>query len=36
LFGSCPQTRQTRALMMKIHARILANFKTLFEISSNS
>jgi len=34
LFGSCPQTRQTRALMMKIHARILANFKTLFEISS--
>lgn len=36
LFGSCPQTRQTRALMMRIHARILANFKTLFEISSNS
>jgi len=34
LFGSCPQTRQTRTLMMKIHARILANFKTLFEISS--
>jgi hypothetical protein len=34
LFGSCPQTRQTRVLMMRIHARILANFKTLFEISS--
>lgn len=34
LFGSYPQTWKTRALMMKIHARILANFKTLFEISS--
>lgn len=33
LFGSCPQTLQTRTLMMKIHAKILANFKTLFEIS---
>ena len=33
LFGSFPQTRQTRTLMMKIHAKILANFKTLFEIS---
>lgn len=33
LFGSCPQTRQTRTLMMKIHAKILANFQTLFQIS---
>lgn len=33
LFGSCPQTRQTRTLMMKIHAKILANFAALFEIS---
>ena len=34
LFGSCLQTRQTRTLMMKIHAKILANFAALFEISS--
>ena len=34
LFGSCLQTRQTHTLMMKIHARILANFAALFEISS--
>ena len=36
LFGSCPQTRQFRGLMMKIHAKILANFQTLFKISSVS
>jgi len=36
LFGSCPQTRLFRGLMMKIHARILANFQALFKISSVS
>jgi len=33
LFGSCPQTKQFQRMMAAIHARILANFKTIFEIS---
>jgi hypothetical protein len=33
LFGRCPQTKQFQRMMAAIHARILANFKTIFEIS---
>ena len=33
LFGRCPQTKKFQRMMAAIHARILANFKTIFEIS---